>query len=245
MNSQQIKRCSLVVMTMLMLGATPAFAQEAMNLDGINSNYLQQVNITFNGNSENVYSGAITGTLGGGPSQYFFCYDLNNLIDVPGNYTVNALSPTSSFPSYLQLPSNFNLEVAASLLNNVNLPTFSNVNQFSGLQLAIWSILYNWTPTSQPTTLSGTGTTNFSSSVTGDILSDAQSDLNLALNYVANPTSSMGNWQVLVNANDAPGSVIQTLVGVGTPEPGTYLTLSSFLIIAGLSYRKLKLKQIE
>ena len=50
----------------------------------------------------------------------------------------------------------------------------------------------------------------------------------------------MGGWNLLVNANDSQWNVVQTLVGVSTPEPVTYLLLVSFLgiILLVKSHRK-------
>ena len=213
----------------------PLMASDSMSLDGINSNYMQQESITFNNVSSNVYTGGITGTLGNGLNQFFFCYDISHSISVPGTYNVNLISPSATnIPSYLSLSSNFNLEVASSLLNHVNLGSFTSVNQFSGLQLAMWSILYNWTPTSTPTNTLGTSSNVFSSSATGDTLSDALADLQLAQSFVANNTysTSFGNVNLLANTNDSQGNVTQTLGGsVATPEPQTYILLGTFITL--------------
>ena len=158
MKISKLNRVSIsLVATIATLWLTHASASEPLDLNGIDLNVIQQESITFSGNTENVYTGAITGTLNG-VSGFFFCYDLNNLIQVPGNYQVNLVSPSStSLPSYLKLPSTFNLQVASAMLNNTNIAGFTSVNQYTGLQLAVWSILYNWTSTNHPTTtLNGT-----------------------------------------------------------------------------------------
>jgi len=232
MKKLNLKQCTSAIAALIMtLGFIPSLAaSEALNLDGINSNYLQQESITFNGSTSNDYTGAITGTLGG-VSGFFFCYDLANTISIPGNYQVNPTSPTASFPAYLGLSPTFNLQVASSLLNSLNLSSFTNVNQFTGLQLAIWSVLYNWTSSSQSTNLNGA---HFSSTVTGAALTNAQTFLADALALVnSGHYTNTGGWQVLVNANDSPGYVTQTLTGMVTPEPETYLLLGSFLLMAG------------
>jgi len=219
----------------------PAFSSQTLQLNGIDSNYIQPVSITFNNNTESVYTGAITGSLGGF-NPIFFCYDLSHNINVPGTYSVNPTSPSASFPNYLGLSSAFNLQVVSSLLNNANVGSFTSVNQYSGLQLAIWSILYNWTPSSHSTTTLGTATDPFSSSVTGAVLSDALGFLSTANTFVTDNTysTSFGGVQVLVNANDSEGNVTQTLAGIQVPEPQTYLILGTLSVLVLAVARKKK-----
>lgn len=226
---------ALAAITMT-FGVLPSLAAETMNLNGINSNYVQQESVTYNGNTATDYVGTVTGTLNGDMTQFFFCYDLTNSITVPGNYQVNTFSPTASFPSYLGLPNTFNLQTATSLLNSINLNSLTNVNQFIGLQSAIWSILYNWTSTSQSTNPNGA---HFSSStLSGAALTYAETYLANAETLINSP--NFGDWQILVNANDSPGNVTQTLVGmdppINAPEPQTYLVLGSFLLLACFCY---------
>jgi hypothetical protein len=212
---------------------------------GIDSPYLEQVPIVFNSISTSVYAGGIQGTLNGGLSQFFFCFDLNHDISVPGNYSVNFTSPSATLSPYLMLSSTFNLEVAASLVNNANIASFgNNYDKYVGLQLALWSVLYNWTSTNHPTNTLGTTSNPFSSTVTGDILTDALNFLTLANTFVVDNTysTSYGDYGLLVVSTDAPGNVTQTLVGqLPTPEPTTYLMLGSFLLLGMLAYRRKQL----
>lgn len=239
MNKHKIKQKFLFGLIATLGFAPSLISADTLNLSGINSNYLQQVSVTYLGNTQNEYAGGISGNLNGGLNQVFFCYDIAHSINVPAVYTVNLFGPTASFPSYLGLPNTFNLQVASSLISNANVASFSNVNQYSGLQLAIWSILYNWTPTSQSTSLNGA---NFSSAATGDLLNAAQGFLALAQSLVNNGTyTNTGNVLMLVNATDSSGNVVQTLgAEVNVPEPSTYLILGSTLFAIAVGARKRK-----
>lgn len=229
----------LLITMIATLGFIPGgiYAAESLNLDSINGNYLQQVNITYNGNSATDWVGGLTGNLNGGLNQFFFCYDISHNINVPGSYLVNLFGPTSSFPSYLNLSPTFNLQVASSLLANANIGSFSNVNQYSGLQLAIWSILYNWTPSSQSGSLNGA---NFSSAASGDLLAQAEAFLAQAQGLVTSGQYvNTGNIQLLVNANNSENGVVQSLAGsVEVPEPSTYLLLGSALMAAAVCAKR-------
>ncbi len=149
-----------------------------MVLNGINSNYIQPESIVFQGTHESVYTGAITGSLGTKTGQFFFCFDLAHPINVPGSYSVNETNPSATLPSILNPPSKFTTEIAASLVNHANVSSFGNTNQYAGLQLAVWSILYNWSATSHPSSTLGTTSNTFSSSATGAVLTDALGFLN-------------------------------------------------------------------
>ncbi len=236
--SKGLRKFSVAAATLATLCFSSSYAQVPMDLSGLNSTYIQPETITFDGNTSSVYTGAITGTLNGGVSQFFFCYDLSHVINVPGNYLVNITSPsTPNLPSYLQLAPTWNLEVASSLLNNANIAGFgTDTAKYSGLQLAVWSILNNWQQGNSATyTLNGSV---FSTSATGNVLTDAMNFLALAGNYTSDPSGSFGSWNLMINANDSPGNVVQTLVGMTVPEPGTYILLGSFLGIVFLAFKR-------
>jgi hypothetical protein len=244
MKINNFNKCTLILSSLIMtLGFVPSLAaSQAMDLNGLNGNYVEQEGLTFtpvgggSPSTQTDYVGAVTGTLGGGATEFFFCYDLSNLINAPGNYQVNPTAPTASFPSYLGLQLNsFNLKVTSTLLNSLNLSSFTKADQFAGLQLAIWSVLYNWTSSAQSMTLNGS---NFSTTASGDALADANAFLATAYSIAQSGQFNTGNWEVLVNANDSPGNVIQTLGGMVTPEPGTYLLLGSFLLMGSYSYKR-------
>ncbi len=225
-----------------------SFAAVPMNVNGINSTFITPEPITFNGSSESAYTGATTGTLNGGSTEFFFCVDLRDEIFVPGNYSVNMVNPkTSGLPAYLGLSSPFNLSVATSLLNNANISSFGNdTAKYAGLQLAVWSIVYNWTNTNHPTNTLGTAANVFSApGVTGQTLTDALNFLGIANNAVTSNTynTSFGKWRLLINSGNSPGHVVQTLVGVTAPEPGTYIMLCSFLLIGAFAFKKQQAKQ--
>jgi hypothetical protein len=234
---------ALIFMTMTAWSA-PSYGSEPLTL-GSSTSLLENVPIIFNGTSETVLTGGIQASLNNGLSQVFFCYDLSHTINVGGNYFVNLQSPNfSNPPSYLLLPPAFNLEVAASLMNNANFGSFTSVDQYAALQLAMWTILYDWnqgSPSSFITTL-GTNTTEFSAlTVTGNLLSEAQNFLTQALGYTSDP-NSYGGVQLLINANDSQESVIQTIGGITTPEPKTYLILGSCLAFV-LAFKRQRLNQ--
>ena len=226
-----------------------SFAALPMTMDGFNPTFITPQPIIFNGNSESAYSGATTGTLNGGATEFFFCVDLRHNISVPGNYSVNIVNPnTAGLPAYLGLSSPFNLGVATSLLNNANIPSFGNdTSKYAGLQLAVWSIAYDWTASYHPTNTLGTAADLFSApGVTGQTLADALNFLSIAEGFVLNNTynSSFGAWRLLINSSDRPGHVNQTLVGVTTPEPGTYLVLCSFLLVGAFAFRRQRMQRI-
>ncbi len=237
--------CTAAVSALMTISS---FASVPMNVNGINPTIITPEPIIFNGNSESAYSGATTGTLNGGSTEFFFCVDLRNEIFVPGNYSVNMVNPkTSGLPAFLGLSSPFNLTVATSLLNNANVPSFGNdTAKYAGLQLAVWSIVYNWTSTNHPTNTLGTAANLFSApGVTGQTLTDALSFLGIADSLVTNNTynTAFGKWRLLINSGNSPGHVVQTLVGVTAPEPGTYATLCSFLLIGAFAFKRQKAKQ--
>lgn len=245
MKSFNLKKIAITFAITATVYALPVFGSDTMDLNGINSNYMNTESITYNNGStdftENVYSGGITGSLDSQATQFFFCYDILHDITVPGNYLVNVTSPGASLPSYLGLSSTFNLQVASALLNNVNFNAFTSANQFDALQLAMWSILYNWTTTSQPTNTLGTSSNVFSvNGVSSIVNSDALAFLNQAEGYVANGTyvAAGAGVNLLINTSDSQGNVIQTIGGITSPEPETYLLLISFLAVAAFGMKR-------
>lgn len=233
----------------------PTYASSLLQIDGINSTYLQQELIHFNGNYEVVYTGGITGT-DNGVSQFFFCFDLNHVIDVPGTYTANPTDPkTVGLPSYLQLASPFNLQVAAAMVNRADIATFgTNTNEWVGLQAAVWSVIYNWTPTNHPAGTLGTVSDPFSiSSLNSIALADALTFLSIAEGLLPLDAykTNYGNWVLMINTLDSPSNVIQTIVTspppfttppspppIPSPEPQTYLMLGTFLALGALGFRR-------
>lgn len=223
------------------LGAPSLYAADTIKVKGINSNLMKKVTIQFNGKQSTVYAGALKGTFNGN-NTYFFCYDLNHSIKVPGNYTVTVLNPaSSSFPSNLLLPSAFNIQVATSMLNTTNLSAFTSVNQFTAMQLAIWTILYDWSPGVTPNLNTGKCKSGFCvPGASGALLANANMYLATARSFATSfPNGqSLGNWQLLSSMKGS--HMNQVLIGVGTPEPGTYILLLSLL---GFSLYWLKFKK--
>ncbi len=230
------------------LCAATAFASSSLSLDGINPTYMQTVPVVFQGNPVSEYAGGITGSLSAQPSNFFFCVDLRHTISIPGNYSVDLVNPSTPLAPYLQLASPFNMQVAASLLNNANIPSFgTNTDQYTAMQLALWSIVYNWTPSNHPTNTLGTALDVFSAPgvVDPNILSNAFNFLSIAEGFVLNNTygSSYGNYRVLLDVNNQPGNIRQALLGVTTPEPETYLVMASFLLIGMFAFKRRKLAE--
>jgi hypothetical protein len=219
------------VLTLTGLFSNTSVFADSMDLNSIGSSPLENVQVNFNGQSETLPTGAITGSLNGN-NTYFFCYDLNHDIGVPNSYTATAFSPSySGFPSNLLLSGTFNLQVAASMINNV-FPSISttNIDQYAGLQVAIWTVLYDWSQGNTP----GLNTSNCSTGfcvpgLSSSIASYANADLAQAGLFAANFPSgqNFGNWYVFTSTNN--GNVNQTLIGLGAPEPQTYMILGSLL----------------
>lgn len=214
-----------------------------VQVNGINFNLMEPVTIKFNGTQKTIYTGALKGTFNG-KNTYFFCYDLNHTITLPGTFTATVLNPgSSSFPSNLLLPSSFNIQVATSMLNTTNLSSFTNVNQFAGLQLAIWTVLYDWTKSNTPNLNTGNCTTGFCApGASSALIADANMYLGAARHFAGSfPNGqSLGNWQLL---SSMTGSHInQVIIGVGVPEPHTYLLMGS-LVCLTLGALKWKRKQ--
>jgi hypothetical protein len=194
---------------------------------------------TLLNNGNGIYVGALQGTLSG-VNTLFFCYDLNHdTPSLPASYVTNVVSPGSSalqttYSSFGLQPT-FNFTVAAALENSLNVGSL-DANHLAALQLAIWSILYNWTSSSQPLNLGTSPSSGFyATGVPSNISNDAIAYLTQAQGYVSNP--NWGNVKILINSQDKT----QVLGGgVGTPEPQTYLLMGSMLLVALVLFRKQK-----
>ncbi len=86
----------------------------------------------------------------------------------------------------------------------------ADTNKYVAMQLALWSIAYNWTPSNHPTNTLGTALDIFSAPgvVDSNILSNAYSFLSIAEGFVLNNTysSSYGNYRLLLDVNNQPGT---------------------------------------
>lgn len=217
---------------------------DTFQVNGINNNLMETLNVKFNGASESISVGALKGSLNG-ITTYFFCYDLNHTISVPNTYTATLLNPaSSSFPSNLQLPSSFNIQVATSMLNSTNLATFSNVNQFAGLQLAIWTVLYDWSKGVTPNLITTNCTTGFCiPGASSTLIADANAYLSLARPFATSfPNGqSLGNWVLVSSMNGS--HINQVLIGLGAPEPQTYLLLGCLLAATFFAVKNKKNEQ--
>ncbi len=246
MNFPSIKKIAFsLAIGWIALSTAPSFAAVgSLHLDKINSTFIRPETVIFNGNQQTIYTGGITGQFNGGATGFFFCFDLGHNIAVPGSYAVFQTSPSAALPAYLNMAGPFNREIAASLINHADVASFGNdTNKYSALQLAIWSILYNWSAANHPDNTLGTASDPFSApGLTNPTLADALAFLHLAQNYIGNP--SYDTLKMMVDANNSPdGHISQTLVGVGTPEPETYLILGSCLLLVGFKLRKRTLQK--
>jgi hypothetical protein len=216
------------------IGTSVSVYADTIQVNGINNYLMEPVNIEFNGAKKDIYVGALKGTFDG-KNTYFFCYDLNHTITVPGTFTATVLNPgSSSFPSNLLLPSSFNIQVATSMLNTTNLSTFTNVNQFAGMELAIWTVLYDWSKGVTPNLNTGTCTTGFCApGVSSALITDANMYLATARSFAASfPNGqSLGNWQLLSSVTGTHTNQVLIGLGVGVPEPHDYILLGSMLCL--------------
>jgi hypothetical protein len=209
-----------------LFSSTYAFT-DTLEVNGINNNLMQSLTIDFNGAQETIWVGALKGNLNGNTS-YFFCYDLNHTISVPNTYTATVLSPSSSsFPS------------------NLLLPSFSTVNQYSGLQLAIWTVLYDWSPGVTPNLNTSNCSTGFCvPGASSSLISNANTYLAEARSFAASfPNGqSLGNWELLSSMDGS--HINQVLIGMGAPEPQTYMILGSLLATTLCASQLRKMRQL-
>jgi hypothetical protein len=226
-----------------LFSSTYAFT-DTLEVNGINNNLMQSLTIDFNGAQETIWVGALKGNLNGNTS-YFFCYDLNHTISVPNTYTATVLSPSSSsFPSNLLLPSSFNIQVATSMVNTA-FHSFSTVNQYSGLQLAIWTVLYDWSPGVTPNLNTSNCSTGFCvPGASSSLISNANTYLAEARSFAASfPNGqSLGNWELLSSMDGS--HINQVLIGMGAPEPQTYMILGSLLATTLCASQLRKMRQL-
>ena len=239
------KSLGIIVSAVSILCLTESAWADSMYINGFSSQpYLEQISITYNGNNETVYTGGISGTLNGN-NTVFFCYDLNHTINVSQSYTATLLSPTTSNLNSLASNGNYMLpsvsntgwssvQVATAFLNSLNLSSITTADQYTALQLAIWTVLYDWTQGNTPNTPTGNFTAHNLSSNIGSLLT---SYLNLAEAFASGQNLNFGSWDlVLSGPSDSPN---QVLIGMSAPEPQTYLLLGS-LLSATLYYAKQK-----
>ncbi len=233
----------------LVAGATlfspTAIATNTLSLTSYGSTTKSE-SFTYNGSSQSsVPTGAIFGSVAG-LSQLFLCADVPQGIAIPGTYTMNVISPTTLFNVPGSHQTVYSQQMAATLVNlehavltapsPLNAPTASQLNALTALNLAEWSVLYNWTDKAHvnATTLDGS---NFSmpflwSLFNPTINSLALSYLGAAAAYTNNPNSDG-----VVFFQDNFGD--QVLMGyLPAPEPSTYLLLGSAISFAFFTQRR-------
>lgn len=220
---------------------------DSMTINDLSSQpNLSVVNITFSGNTYDSYAGTILGTLNGN-STTFFCYDLNHNI-TPGSYAVTVLSPTTSNLNTIASSGNYmlppvsntgwsSIQVATAFLNSLNLSTITTVDQSTALQLAVWTIIYDWTQGNTPNLPTGTFTAN---NLSGNLSALLTNYLNLAQAFASGQNLNFGNWNIILSGpSNSPN---QVLIGLAAPEPQTYLLLGSLLTVTiCVAQRKRKL----
>lgn len=235
----------------LLVGWASSIQAETLNLNNTvlsqPPNYIQSVN--YNGSNHGEYIGLIGGQVGGSSSQ-FFCFDINQSIYINTNYSVMAVNasyaglaglmgatPEIAGPGSSAADKTLRIEQAASVLQSQLSSVVFNNAASAGMQLAIWSILYNQT-------IPSLITDGAQFSAVGPIDSNVQNYANQFLGSVenfANPQFSDYNqipFYVYLDGNNQIVGGIQVLGGVGVPEPGSYLSLCGFLTVIGLcAYR--------
>jgi hypothetical protein len=216
---------------------SPSIQAATISLD--NGILNSTVSASINGGSSffTVPAGVWIGTVNGIGSQ-FFCYDINQDITVPGNYNVTAvLANNPSLPSFMAaIPATTTpkIEVAAALLQSQLSTVLGNNVNAAGMQLAIWSVLYN--PTI-PTNITMGSVFQASGSDALNILQAANTYLaDASLNQ--NPTLSQYSSIPFFLQSDGSQIVggVQAVVGVSAPEPKTYMVLGGFLLLIGFYY---------
>lgn len=209
-------------------------------------NYFQSV--YYNGGNQSEFIGIIGGHIGGVSSQ-FFCFDVNQSVSLNTNYSVMAVNAsyaglpglmgaTPAIAGATQADKTLRIEQAASVLQS-QLGVVANNNAASaGMQLAIWSILYNNTI---PTDIGSGSEFRTNGAVNSAVLPYANQFLALANNFSAPQLSDYDQipFYVYLNGSGQITAGTQILAGVPVPEPGTYLTMASFMGLIGLcAYRK-------
>ncbi len=203
---------------------------------------------TYNGHFEsNVPTGAIYGSVAG-LSQLFLCADIPEPISVPGTYNVNVVAPSTLFSVPGSHQTSYSQQMAATLVNlersvltaptPLNSPTSAQLDALTALNLAEWSILYNWTDLAHvnSSTLNGT---NFSMPTSWPSLNPSTNALALSYLGAAAALANNPSWEGVVFLQDNQQN--QVLVGVlPAPEPTTIFLLGSGLAMGLLKRKKTK-----
>ncbi len=193
------------------------------------------VTVNAYGKSVNAYAGAIVGGVSGGAAQYFFCYDLTHeLAALPASYSVDILSPaalSSSLLSYLST-SQTNISTAITLLNSLNLATLTS-HELAGVQLATWTILADWTSSSQVSTLPNSSGNFYVTNANSSAIAAANSYLTTAKGIYSSGKFNLGDYKLFANTTMSNSQVL-----VGLPEPKTYLLLGACLALVILMKKR-------
>lgn len=175
------------------------------------------MSVSLTGHTPNpfsVYAGSFNGTLVGGPASYptsfeAFCVDINAAAHVGAPaYAIN-LTTTNSLTNGGRVAWLYN---NALFLYSQHTNISSNAaDQRSGLQLAIWNVLYD----TDNTVSSGTFSVD---------IAPANSEA-LANLFLTDSIAKTANGTQL---KDASGHSYQAFIGPSTPEPGALAYLSVF-----------------
>ena len=207
---------AFVLAAALSIGSASA---ATMQMDLLDYTRGQDVHINANGTAEFGFAGVMTGSIGGLGTFGVFCVDLFTFIDVPGTYDVN-IKPTSAVSNGGNV----------GYLYNKYYYSLSTPDDFAALQIAIWDVVHD----------GGDGR------LLGSVQEDTGNPWSAAFRARVDQFITEGMANTSTNASvfeNALGPLTeQTLFGLVTPEPSSYVLMSSGFIALGLlRRRKLKL----
>ena len=211
---------------------------------------LETVTVDFNNSQYSVLAGGIgltaQGPTGGAPSHYVsVCTDFGGSLYIGETYTFASPVPTSSALSssfYKPDPAwgtdgSAAIQNAATLFANYSsVLTSGNSDEAAGLQLAIWTALYDSPSVGMVST---SGTPEFKA-ISNSQDSAAVNDMNTYLNSLGSltPSSSiemfLPNPDSASNGSNADGNPPQALLYAPVPEASTMVAASLLLLAFGV-----------
>lgn len=125
---------NILLCLMLATVATSSFAQSTnLTFKGMELSQPDVVTVTLNGNKDQVYAGALQFKTSTGDSLISYCADLSASLDSSSHsYTYSGTGTSNSSP----------IDIAGSILSD-NFGLATTADEQAGLQLAVWSAIYN------------------------------------------------------------------------------------------------------
>ena len=209
----RLTKCLPLIVAALAAGS--ASASETLTVQSLTAGKYSIINLSYYGNSFNVYSGPQLVQLDSGPLFDAYCVDLDHWNALPSSYPVDVLS-TDLLTNGQRI----------AYLYNTYAATVTNSTMGAALQLAIWDVLID--------NGDGLGSGNLKSTISGGILSQANS-------YIATSAGQVGyaSW-LKATGHGTHGDRYQDLVGPAVPGPAAALP---FLTSLAAIRRRLKARR--